>query len=118
MKVKIERLLDLATGAALTRLQSKEQHFRLGAAGLRKDGAIVVSYNGAQKEPVWKHHAESRLCRKLTPKSVVAVVRVLADGSWAMARPCDNCRECLERMGVKKVYYSIRPDEYGVLILN
>lgn len=120
MNIKIERLLDLATGAALTRVHRKSphtvQHFRLGAAGIRFDGALVVSYNGSQEEPRWQHHAESRLCRKLTPKSIVAVARVLADGSWAMARPCKNCETCLRRLGVKRVYYTIAPDEFGTLI--
>ena len=115
--MKAQRLLDIATGAALTRIKNSDQHFRLGAAGIRKDGVIVVSYNGAPKEPEWQHHAESRLCRKLTPESTVAVVRVLADGSWAMARPCKNCQKCLKRVGVKRVYYTIQPDEFGVMIL-
>lgn len=121
MKNNIERLLGMAAGAAMSRVINRgafPQHFRLGAAGLRKDGAYVVSYNGAQQAPEWKHHAEARLCRKLTPKSIVAVARVLVDGSWAMAKPCDNCRKCLERMGVKRVYYTIAPDEFGVIILN
>jgi cytidine deaminase len=121
MKFKIERLLDLATGAALTRVNYKSQHivqhFRLGAAGIRNDGVIVVSYNGCQTAPNWRHHAESRLCRKLTPKSIVAVARVHADGSWAMAKPCKNCEICLRRIGVKRVYYTIAPNEFGTLIL-
>lgn len=115
--MKPQRLLDIATGVALGRLNHK-QTFRLGAAGMRKDGVIVVSFNGSPKEPEWQHHAESRLCRKLTPDSVVAVVRVLANGSWAMSRPCDSCQRCLTRMGVKKVFYSIAPNEYGVMALD
>lgn len=109
-------LLSVAYGAALGRLKTGQQ-FRLGAAGIRADGALVVSYNGSQKEPEWQHHAESRLCRKLTPNSVVAVARTLANGEWAMAKPCASCERCLRRMGVKRVYYTIQAGEYGTLLL-
>lgn len=112
--MKASKLLDIAHGIALGRLNHR-QNFRLGAAGVRKDGVLVASFNGAPCEPEWAHHAESRLCRKLTPDSVVAVVRILADGSWCMARPCKGCQICLKRIGVKKVYYSISPNEYGVM---
>lgn len=115
--MKAEKLLAIATGVALGRLSHK-QTFRLGAAGIRKDGVIVVSFNGAPKEPEWAHHAESRLCRKLTPDSTVAVVRILANGTWAMARPCNSCQKCLTRMGVRKVYYSISSNEFGVMLLD
>lgn len=113
--MKPSRLLDIAYGVAIGRLNHK-QTFRLAAAGIRNDGVLVASFNGAPKEPEWQHHAESRLCRKLTPDSTVAVVRILANGSWAMARPCEGCQRCLKRIGVKKVYYSIAPDEFGVMI--
>ena len=118
--MKPSRLLDVATGAALSRLnQVHKQYFRLGAAGVRgEDGVLVVSYNGSPREPEWAHHAEARLCRKLTPKSVVAVARVLANGSWTMAKPCPSCQRCLRRVGVERVYYTISPGEYGVMLLE
>ncbi len=106
----MKRLLDIATGVTLGRLNHK-QNFYLAAAGLRKDGVIVVSFNGIRQTPMWEHHAEARLCRKLTPHSVVAVVRILTDGTWAMARPCASCQRCMRRVGVKRVYYSIAPNE-------
>jgi len=115
--MKPRRLLDIATGVALGRLHHK-QKFRLAAVGIRgEDGVIVSSYNGAPSEPEWKHHAESRLCMKLTPDSVVAVVRVHADGTWALGKPCDGCQKCLHRRGVKRVYYTISPGEFGVMSL-
>lgn len=111
-----ERLLDVAHGVALGRLDHA-MTYRLGAAGYRNDNALVVAFNGSQSYPTWQHHAEARLCRKLTPCPLVAVVRVLADGSWAIARPCNNCQTCMRRRGVQKVVYSIRPGEYGTLKL-
>jgi len=118
---KIQRLLDLAHGAALTRIGWKTngvtQNFRLGAAAERADGKLVVAVNGLALRPCWNCHAEARLCRKLTPDSVVAVVRVDGDGQWKLARPCESCQRCLKRSGVKRVFYSIAPNEYGTMLL-
>ena len=111
-----QRLLSTATGAALSRL-AQGQKWKLGAAGMRKDGAMVVSYNGNPKEPEWTAHAESRLCKKLTPNSIIAVVRVGQSGEWQLSKPCASCQRCLKRVGVKRVYYSIAPNEYGVMDL-
>lgn len=116
MSSYIEKLLDIATGVALGRLEYR-QNYNLGAASHRRDGVLVVTYNGTQKAPVWQHHAEARLCRKLTPTALVAVVRVLADGTWAMARPCGGCQTCMRRTGVERVVYSIAPGEYGSMVL-
>jgi len=112
--MKPTRLLDIAHGIALGRLSHK-MSFRLGAAGIRSDGVIVASFNGAPKEPEWRHHSETRLIRKLTRNSIVAVVRIYANGDWALAKPCSNCELFLKRAGVKKVYYSIAPNEFGIL---
>ena len=40
--------------------------------------------------------------------------RVLRDGFWALAWPCGGCRLLIRNRGVKKVYYIIGPNEYGV----
>lgn len=111
-----QKLLATATGAALSRL-ARDQKWKLGAAGLRSDGVLVVSFNGNPKEPEWTAHAESRLCKKLTPNSVIAVVRVGQQGEWCLSRPCPSCQRCLKRVGVKRVYFSIAPNVYGVMDL-
>lgn len=55
-------------------------------------------------------HAEVDACLGLRPYDVSGsdayVVRVLADESLAMARPCDMCRAVLRKMGVKRVYFT------------
>jgi deoxycytidylate deaminase len=38
--------------------------------------------------------------------TVLYVVRILADGSLAMAKPCLLCQEIINAAGVAKVYYS------------
>lgn len=111
------RLLDIATGIALARME-RTHCFRFGAVGVRgRDQTLVVSYNELAPQPCWQAHAEARLCKKLTPDSVVAVVRVYVDGSWAMARPCESCQRLLKRSGVGVAYYSIAHNEYGTMRL-
>jgi len=97
---------------------SDHRTFRLGAAGIRADGAIVKAKNGAcigGQNP--RAHAEARLCRKLTPGSTVFVVRLLSDNSWANARPCPWCLRRLRAAGVSKVWYSISNQEVGYILL-
>jgi len=92
--------------------------FLLGAVGVRNDGVIVSSSNIAAPDYAPEHHAETRLVRKMTPGSTVWVARVAKkDGNWAMARPCAGCEMRLRRAGVKKVVYTIGPNEWGVILL-
>lgn len=97
------------------------QTYRIAAIGLRDDGALVHATNKAVrcKSPspkrLWDTHAETRICRKIDVGSVIFVSRVLCDGTWANARPCEGCRACLESWGVRKAYYTIGPGEFGVM---
>lgn len=102
--------------AKLAASRQDERSFLLGAVGIRKDGVMVQATNGPSRLPCRLAHAEARLCRKLTPGSIVYVVRVrLADGKFGMARPCLSCQKILKSRGIKKVYYSINSTEYGVM---
>lgn len=105
--------------ARLALSKNDERSFLLGAVGIRKDGVMVQAINGPSRMPCRLAHAEARLCRKLTPGSVVYVVRVrLADGEFGMARPCQSCQKILKSKGIRKVYYSINSTEYGVMEYN
>ncbi len=104
--------LELAAKAAL---DGKSRGFRHGAVGLRRDGATVISTNLPTQKPERTTHAEHRLCRKLDWGSTVYVSRTLLDGSLAMSRPCGSCMMAMRAKGVKRVYYSIGPGEYGVI---
>lgn len=112
-----DRLLEIATGIALWRAETRDISFKHGAAAIRTDGKIVVSYNEKAQAPTWKVHAEARICRKIDVGAVVAVVRVGEGGLWMPSRPCKNCAKCMKRKGVSKVLYSITNGEYGVIIL-
>lgn len=102
--------------------------FRLGAVGIRNDGATVHARNEAILDThsrdkngmfnVYKRfpdsHAEARLTRKLGFGATVYVARVQkGNGELAMARPCECCQGILRAFRVKKVYYTISNNQWG-----
>lgn len=98
--------------------KSMLQGFYIGAIGIRRDGAVVRSFNGSANHPVAQGHAETRLSHKLDVGSVVYVARYsFGTHDLALAKPCPNCQKVLLSCGVKKVYYSIQSNEYGILYL-
>jgi deoxycytidylate deaminase len=101
--------------AKLTFSKKDERSFFLGAVGIRSDGKIVTAINGSSKIPTRQAHCEYRLCTKLDVGSVVYLVRMRRDGLLGNSKPCHNCQKVLKTTGVKRVYYSIGPSEYGVM---
>lgn len=98
-----------------------DRGFRLAAMGFRKDGAIVRSRNGHPKywmQPTIQAHAETRLAKKLDVGSIVVVIRILANGKLAMAKPCHNCERVLRSRRVSKVIYSDDNGELQTMILD
>lgn len=92
--------------------------YLLAAVGIRSDGQMVQSVNGHSLSPTPPAHAEARLSRKLDKNATVFVARILlSDGSFAMAKPCQNCMRSLRSKKVKRVYYTISNNEYGVIDL-
>lgn len=51
--------------------------------------------------------------RRFTDGSTLFVARITKDGHLAMSRPCPSCRVLIKEANVKKVHYSIGPDEWG-----
>ncbi len=90
--------------------------YRLGAVGVRKDGAIVKSRNIPNRLPASGAHAEARVCKKIDRGATLYVVRIDRKGKLAMARPCSMCQRLMRVRGVKRCYYSISETEYGVMI--
>lgn len=114
----VTRYFRLAKQVALKgdTLEAKRQ-YRLGAIGIRSDGATVTASNIPNRKPEPRAHAETRLARKLDWGSTVYVVRILSDGTLAMSRPCKRCQNAMRLRGVKCCYYSINDSEYGVITL-
>lgn len=106
--------------SAKTATSKKDRRsFLLGAVGVRSDGVMVKALNGPTFFPVPCAHAEARLAKKLDYYATVYVARVrLGDGEFAISKPCDNCMRALKAKKVKKIYYSISNDEYGIIDLK
>ena len=110
---------EIAISNRLTRHEFDYRNCFLGAVGARNDGVIVSSRNLHAVDIAPDHHAEARLAKKLTPNSTVWVARVLRrNGEWALARPCASCERKLRSCGVRKVVYTIAPNEWGVMVLT
>lgn len=114
------RMLMMAAEIALENPVRKDNRtYRLGAVGVRNDGVIVVAKNLAAPNVVPTHHAEARLVRKLTPNSVVWVARISrATDEWTMSKPCENCQGRMRAAGVRRVVYTIAPNEWGTLLFE
>ena len=115
--VKIANYFEIA--AACAKSKKDERTFLLGAIGIRADQVMVKALNGPTYIPNRFAHAEYRLARKMTPNSVVYVVRILVStGEFAMAKPCRNCVKMMKSRGVRRVYYTTGPTQYGVMDLD
>ena len=95
----------------------RRQH-RLGAVGIRYDGALVKARNLANIHPEPHAHAEARIVKKMGRGGVIYVVRILRNGSYALARPCLKCQQLMINHDIRRCYYSISDNEYGVLVLG
>lgn len=113
-EIMINRFFKMAIEAA--KIKGKDiRRCRFGVIGLRKDGKIIRSKNMPFKNKNYKIHAEYRLCAKLDLYSIVFVVRVRRDNKLTLAKPCDNCIKAMKLKKVRKCFYSINENEYGVL---
>jgi tRNA(Arg) A34 adenosine deaminase TadA len=90
------------------------KEYLLASMVLRRDGAIVISHNAKTKTPTPSCHAEARVLRKSDAGATLYVARVTRDGQWAIAKPCVNCQTAIRNKRVKRVYYTIGPNEYGI----
>jgi tRNA(Arg) A34 adenosine deaminase TadA len=109
--------LEIAGRAA--RPFTDNRRHQLGVLGIRQDGAIVISrngavYNGRSTEKVPSAHAEYRALRKAGVGSILFVARVKKNGDYALAKPCVYCEQIIRSRKVKRVYYTISNDKYGV----
>lgn len=94
---------------------NSSKRYCLGCVAVRRDGAVVESFNHDQPERHFDHHAEARALRKCGRGAVLYIARILKSpsGLWANARPCPRCQALIRHRGVKRVYYTLGPGEYG-----
>lgn len=112
------KLLRFAAEIALLKRGEFGKSFYFGAIAIRSDDTKVFASNGAPAIPVIQHHCEARIVRKLDRGATVYLARVLANGTWANSTPCPDCRRALKRAYVKRVYYTIGPDEWACIRLS
>ncbi len=113
------KLVSLFREAKKTAVKgSTIRRHRLGAVGVRSDGVIVKSANLSNILPEPQTHAEARVVKKLGFGGVVYVVRILRNGNYALARPCKSCQGVMKMHGVKRCYYSIDDNSYGVIVFD
>lgn len=119
----MQNLLLQAAQVALPSTDKDYRDYWLGCVGVREDGAIVSAKNGAAEfhttvrscHLLPDSHAEGRVLRKLGKCGTIFVARVSKkDGSLAMAAPCPMCAIRIKSFKVKKVHYTVNPNQYGV----
>jgi deoxycytidylate deaminase len=117
MNRKIFNYLEIAAQAALGK-ETVSRNFIHGCVGIRSDGAIVKSLNSSSDVPNRKLHAEYRVAAKMDAGGEIYVSRVRLDTmGFGISKPCKSCIKVMTSRGVKRVYYTIGPGEYGVIYL-
>ena len=113
MSSDIQYFFAIARKAAVSKIDRRQ--FLIGSCATRNDSKIVTASNGPTFDQHPAAHAEARLCRKLDFGATVYVVRIAkGNGDYVMSRPCATCRISLAALRVKRVYYSIDPNQYGI----
>jgi len=118
-------MLDLLLFAAKIALPDNSKDWRgfwIGAVGIRRDGVMVFSKNGAffsttvaDYQAIPQVHAEGRVLRKMDYGGILYVARVARkDHSLQMAMPCAMCKIKIKSKKIKKVYFTINQWTYGV----
>jgi tRNA(Arg) A34 adenosine deaminase TadA len=117
MNNKIWNYFEIAGKTAMSKNDSRS--FILGAIAIRKDGVMVKALNSPTEMPNRQIHAEYRVSKKIDCGATIYVARIrLVDNKFGMARPCHNCMKILASKRVKKIYYTIDHDEFGIINLN
>lgn len=115
-------LFELAMQTAKKRSDCslERRSFFIGAVGIRHDGVVVTARNEATRGPSPSGHAEARLLRKLGKYApVVYVARYcLGNHQSAIAKPCTTCMQHLINKRVKRVYYTVGPNQWEYLDLE
>ncbi|MFA5758563.1 MAG: cytidine deaminase [Clostridia bacterium] len=112
---KTDKMFRLAKEVAIKN-KDRRKH-KLGAIGIRTDGTIVKSNNLENRLPEPQAHAEARVVKKMGFGGVIYVARVLANGDYAIARPCKNCQGAMRLHGIRRCYYTIDNNSHGVMEL-
>lgn len=125
---RIERYFNIAKKESR---KAKNEDYKHGAVLVRGGSVINSSYNMSIPskfadrhkihDGIATRHAEVNVVlgidRSMTVNAVVYVVRVSRGGNFRLSKPCAMCLSIMKFVGIKRVYYSISNDEYGVIKL-
>lgn len=122
MKMKA-KYMQMAAKMALENFSYKD--YSLACVAIRNDGVLVKSTNGvvprtlktSKKTALPSAHAEIRALKKAGKGAILYVARVWRNGDWALSRPCTTCQAMIKNRGVRIVYYTIGPNEWGTWVL-
>jgi deoxycytidylate deaminase len=91
--------------------------FRVGCVIVRGSRVVGFGWNDGVKthakspHPFKSVHAEFDAVMSTKGESItgcdVYVCRLLANGSLAMAKPCEHCEAMLRKLGIRRVFFSI-----------
>jgi deoxycytidylate deaminase len=96
---------------------------KLGAVIVRKK-PISIGFNIGKSRPsndysdwAWTNHAEYKAVLNAgwfadLKGCIIYVYREHADGTPALARPCNNCIRFLTAVGIKRMYYTVNEYPY------
>lgn len=103
---------------ALTVSKQSDFKIKVGCVICRNGTPISVGYNHFYSDRHFCYsksttiHAEAMAIKNCSLKqlngAVIYVARMSKNGELAMARPCPQCLVLLQKVGVKKMTYSIR----------
>jgi tRNA(Arg) A34 adenosine deaminase TadA len=114
MQKKIFDYFEIAARTAVSK--DDERSFMIGSIAIRGDGVMVKALNGPSRFPTRQAHSEFRLSKKIDYGATIYVARVrLVDGEFGMSKPCPSCMKALLSKRVKKIYYTIGPNEFGII---
>ena len=112
--------------AASSNINDQKRNFVLGCIGIREDGVSVAAKNGSvitssynEYRVISDAHAEMRCIKKMGRGGILYVARILKrDGSYAMSRPCGQCRMRIKMAGIERVFYTIDDYYYGLYLVE
>ena len=106
--------------------KESDYHVKVGAVIAKKKPISAMS-NCSKSHPkcfdgfMRSTHAEVRAITNCGAENLegasIYVFRATADGKPALSKPCSNCLTRIKEYGIKRVYYSIDENSYGVIRL-
>lgn len=105
--MKYDRYIEMAREEALKACHTK---FRHGCVLIKNGKVIGTGKNKDTHRIKWRtEHAEEAVIRA-NPKecfgATLIVIRIKADCTYGLSKPCSRCQKIIEKYGIATTYYS------------